>query len=191
MLHTGFRKGLVALLRAEGFDVVGEASDVQEAVGLADQESPDLVLMDLSMPSADGFDATVRITWASSQLLEQLWSRRGVWRPPDHDGVLLRPTGPDRETGPQVGAKTGLSDVRRGQAGPIVQCGATPPDVECRWGAEVAEVRVAWCITAVMGARPARLSRMMTTTDPCDERGVASCETRFRSSGYRASCPAW
>lgn len=60
--HPVFRKGLIALLRVEGHDVVAEASDGLEAITLVDQERPDLVLMDLSMPTRDGFEATAHIT---------------------------------------------------------------------------------------------------------------------------------
>lgn len=60
--HPVFRKGLAALLRSDGHDVVAEASDGLEAIALVEQERPDLVLMDLSMPIRDGFEATAHIT---------------------------------------------------------------------------------------------------------------------------------
>ena len=60
--HPVFRKGLAALLRSDGHDVVAEASDGVEAIALVEQERPDLVLMDLSMPIRDGFEATAQIT---------------------------------------------------------------------------------------------------------------------------------
>lgn len=60
--HPVFRKGLAALLRSDGHDVVAEASDGMEAVALVEQERPDLILMDLSMPIHDGFEATAHIT---------------------------------------------------------------------------------------------------------------------------------
>jgi len=42
----------------QGFDVVGEASNGDEAVRLAEQLQPDLVLMDVTMPEMDGVEAT-------------------------------------------------------------------------------------------------------------------------------------
>jgi DNA-binding NarL/FixJ family response regulator len=56
------RAGLRALLEAEeDIELVGEAADGYEAVALARQTRPDVVLMDLSMPEVDGVEATCRI----------------------------------------------------------------------------------------------------------------------------------
>jgi DNA-binding NarL/FixJ family response regulator len=62
--HPVFRRGLIALLRAQGHDVMAEASDGVEAVAVVAAERPDVVLMDLSMPLRDGFEATAYITAA-------------------------------------------------------------------------------------------------------------------------------
>lgn len=60
--HLLFRKGLARLLDAQpDFQVVGEAADGQEAVEKARLLSPDVVLMDIMMPSCDGLTALHRI----------------------------------------------------------------------------------------------------------------------------------
>jgi two-component system response regulator NreC len=56
--HTILREGLRSLLVADpDFDVVGEASDGRAAVRCVESLSPDLVLMDLSMPRMNGLEA--------------------------------------------------------------------------------------------------------------------------------------
>jgi DNA-binding NarL/FixJ family response regulator len=57
ILRDGIRRGL----EGAGVDVVGEASNGEEAVALANETTPDIVLMDLSMPVLDGVQATQRI----------------------------------------------------------------------------------------------------------------------------------
>src|SRR4051812_37813069 len=52
------------MLREEGYDVVGEAADGQQAVELAEKYEPDLVILDVKMPVLDGISAAERIAAA-------------------------------------------------------------------------------------------------------------------------------
>jgi len=53
--HAGFRSFARALLEADGFDVVGEATDGASALALARTLEPELVLLDVALPDMDGF----------------------------------------------------------------------------------------------------------------------------------------
>jgi response regulator NasT len=55
------RLDLREMLREEGFDVVGEAGDGEQAVALAEQLRPDLVICDIKMPKMDGIAAAAQI----------------------------------------------------------------------------------------------------------------------------------
>jgi DNA-binding NarL/FixJ family response regulator len=60
--HSVVRAGFRVLLEREpDLSILAEASSGPEAVALAEQHQPDLILLDLSMPSGNGFDAIGRI----------------------------------------------------------------------------------------------------------------------------------
>jgi DNA-binding NarL/FixJ family response regulator len=78
--HSVVRRGLETLLGSfADIEIVGTAADGIEAVQLAAERHPDIILMDLSMPNLDGFEATrqilaanptiriVALTWFSEQ----------------------------------------------------------------------------------------------------------------------------
>ncbi len=56
--HAMFRRGLRELLETHGVEVIGEASDGRAGVRLACELTPDVVVMDLSMPVMSGLEAT-------------------------------------------------------------------------------------------------------------------------------------
>jgi DNA-binding NarL/FixJ family response regulator len=67
--HLLFRDGLRALLSAApDTELVGEASSGEEAIALAAEVQPDVILMDIRMPGINGIEATRRITQASPNI---------------------------------------------------------------------------------------------------------------------------
>jgi DNA-binding NarL/FixJ family response regulator len=85
--HPGFRAHARRLLECEGYRVVGEAADSASALEAARDLQPELVLVDVRLPDADGFELTSR--------LEAL---------PDPPAVVLTSTRDGAELEPSVSA---------------------------------------------------------------------------------------
>ena len=59
--HDAIRKGVATILSHDGIEVCGEASNGIEAVTNAVQLRPDIVILDLTMPLMDGFEAARKL----------------------------------------------------------------------------------------------------------------------------------
>ncbi len=74
--HTIFRQGLRALLESEkSIQVVGEAGNGLDAVRLAGELSPDVVVMDIAMPDLGGIEATAQIRQSNPRIQIVILSR--------------------------------------------------------------------------------------------------------------------
>jgi two-component system, NarL family, response regulator NreC len=65
--HALVRQGLKSLLEREGFQIVAEASDGQEALRHVQTLKPDIVVMDITMPVLNGLEAARQISVSSSK----------------------------------------------------------------------------------------------------------------------------
>lgn len=65
--HALIRQGLKALLEKQGFCVVGEASDGQEAVRTVEKAQPDVAIIDISMPILNGVEAARELKKSSPE----------------------------------------------------------------------------------------------------------------------------
>lgn len=66
--QPGFRQLVTIVIGAEdGMEVVGEAKDGLEAIELAREAQPDVVLLDIAMPNMDGLEALPKILEASPE----------------------------------------------------------------------------------------------------------------------------
>jgi DNA-binding NarL/FixJ family response regulator len=65
--HELFRRGLIGLLEERGIEIAGEAALAADAIRLAADVGPCVVLMDLSMPGMSGIEAIQRLAAAAPQ----------------------------------------------------------------------------------------------------------------------------
>ena len=74
--HASFRSFARQLLEAEGFVVVGEATDGESGIREAEQLNPDVVLLDIMLPDVDGFAVSARLSQGANPPAVVLTSSR-------------------------------------------------------------------------------------------------------------------
>ncbi len=76
--HPEFRESATALLEAEGFAVIGEAADGDEAIAAVERLRPEVVLVDIQLPDLDGFAVAERLAAGLAPPRVVLISSRGA-----------------------------------------------------------------------------------------------------------------
>ena len=76
--ETLIRMDLAEMLRENGYEVIGEAANGEEAVALAQALNPDLVILDVKMPKLDGISAAETIVKISPVLMLTAFSQRDL-----------------------------------------------------------------------------------------------------------------
>ncbi len=145
--HAVVRDGLELLLeRFESVTCIGAAADGAEAVALAEDLRPDVVLMDLSMPVMDGIEATQRIVAAHPEVavvvLTTFADDRHVMAAIDAGavGYLLKDSGPDQLLAGVEAAARGESPLDPKVAGALMASRRRPAEREVALTARESEV---------------------------------------------------
>jgi DNA-binding NarL/FixJ family response regulator len=148
--HSLFRKGLRAVLEGQaGIDVIGEAVDGSDAITQALAGTPDIILMDINMPSCNGLQATrkiksllphtkivmLTISDTDSDLFEAIKNGADGYLLKDVDahelpGLLQRSAGGEALLQGFLAAKI-LEEFRKGE-GKQRPAQSTLPDLSCR-----------------------------------------------------------
>ena len=155
--HPVVREGLRGMLAAEpGIDVAGEAGSGDEAVAVARELRPDVILMDLRMPHGDGVSAIERITG------DRPGARIVVLTTYDTDADILRAV--------EAGA-TGylLKDTPRAELIRAIRAAARGETV-------LAPAVAGRLITRMRGPRPEALSAAQTQVLALAARGMTNAE---------------
>ncbi len=76
--ETLIRMDLAEMLRENGYEVVGEATNGEEAVALAIELKPDLAILDVKMPKLDGITAAEKIVKISPVLMLTAFSQKDL-----------------------------------------------------------------------------------------------------------------
>jgi DNA-binding NarL/FixJ family response regulator len=161
--HKLLRQGLRRAVEEAGFDVVGEAGDGEEAVRLAIELQPDLVLMDVTMPVLDGIEATRRLRQSAPEARVVILTMHGEEETVDRAlragavAYLLKDCSTDQvaDTLRAVAAgDTDLSaDLARSLLAELPGPGPTPPTALSQREAEVLQLFADGCSTVEVGEK--------------------------------------
>ncbi|NIS79028.1 MAG: response regulator [Anaerolineales bacterium] len=134
--HSLFRDGLVSLLEAAGYEIVGQVGDGQAAVEMTHTKRPDLVLLDLTMPKLNGHEALlqIRATVPETKVViltvsdDDVDLHRAI-RAGAH-GYLLKSLNADQLLEMLAGLKDGEAAITRKTAARLIAQLADPSSVE-------------------------------------------------------------
>ena len=76
--ETLIRMDLAEMLRENGYEVIGEATNGEEAIALANELKPDLAILDVKMPKLDGITAAETIVKTSPVLMLTAFSQKDL-----------------------------------------------------------------------------------------------------------------
>ncbi|MBU3715980.1 MAG: response regulator [Candidatus Nanopelagicaceae bacterium] len=76
--ETLIRMDLAEMLRENGYEVIGEATNGEEAIALADELKPDLAILDVKMPKLDGITAAEKIVKIAPVLMLTAFSQKDL-----------------------------------------------------------------------------------------------------------------
>ena len=140
--HKLLRQGLRRAVEEAGFDVVGEAGDGEEAVRLAIELQPDLVLMDVTMPVLDGIEATRRLRQSAPEARVVILTMHG-----EEETI-------DRALRAVAAGDTDLSaDLARSLLAELPGPGPTPATTLSQREAEVLQLFADGCSTVEVGQK--------------------------------------
>jgi DNA-binding NarL/FixJ family response regulator len=78
--HAAFRSSARRMLEAEGFEIVGEAEDGASGVETVRATAPDVVLLDIALPDASGYDVAEQLGDGPSVVLTSSRSQSDLGR---------------------------------------------------------------------------------------------------------------
>jgi DNA-binding NarL/FixJ family response regulator len=161
--HKLLRQGLRRAVEEAGFDVVGEAGDGEEAVRLAIELQPDLVLMDVTMPVLDGIEATRRLRLSAPEARVVILTMHGEEETVDRAlragavAYLLKDCSTDQVADTLRAVAAGDTDLSAGLARSLLAelpgPGPTPATALSQREAEVLQLFADGCSTVEVGQK--------------------------------------